>query len=165
MQAWTTAVLIIALFTFGSAIFYFLLLLERKTWVLVLHPDRPMRSAEDVRFVHRALQHFIPVLPPSNGVVVVGGLAAIIWQIHLSGANMSSLAVFTYWFLGQAYIIVFGHIAAAIKDVRATPVDARLDDVARGVRNLVRQHRNGFVHAFGVLVLEVALVLPDITVG
>ena len=67
------SILIVLQFTFGSAIFFVLLALERRVWAGSLTLGTTAGGTEaDIRFVHRALKHLIPVLPPANGVVVVG---------------------------------------------------------------------------------------------
>ena len=154
----STSLLILLLFTFASSIFYILLLIERRVWSLVFYPESAFAKESDVRFVHRSLKRLIPVLPPSNGVVVIGGLISLVWQGIKLGWTGPSIAVLAFWFLGQTYIIVFGKIASAIRDVWSTPTDGELEAVSRGVTNLIRQHRNGLIHAIGVLALELALI-------
>ncbi len=59
------------LFTFGAAVFYVLLAIERRVWAGSLTFGGDARGTdEDVRLIHRVLKHLIPALPPSNGVVV-----------------------------------------------------------------------------------------------
>lgn len=156
----TAELTILVLFTFGATIFYVLLAIERRVWArsLTFGDDRT-GTDDSVRFVHRVLKHMIPVLPPSNGVVVLGGLAAILWQCSLRSWDAFSLVLLAYYLILQLYIIFFGHIAAAIRNVWKMPSDGDIDAVRSGVWGLIRQHRNGFIHAAGLVVLELTLVL------
>jgi hypothetical protein len=152
------AVLIVVLFTFSSTIFYILLLSERRVWGLL--GRRAADVAEgDIRFVHRVLNLFITVLPPSNLVTVIGGLAALLWQAVARDWDWRSVAVLVWYAALQLYIVVIGRIATAIRNVKGKDSEGPLDMVRQGVTDLVRQHRNGFIHAFGVLVLELALIV------
>ena len=151
--------LIVLLFLFGSSIFYTLLLIERSTWKLVSQPESASAIEQAVRFVHLSLKNLIPVLPPSNGVVVVGGLACIIWQAARLHWSWQSLGILAFWSVGQLYILTFGRIAQAMRDVWRTPSDGSLADVSRGGRRLIQEHRNGLLHALGVLLLEMWLIL------
>lgn len=153
------ALVVLLLFAFGTTIFYVLLAIERRVWGLARDGDPARYAEEDLRFVHRSLKHLIPVLPPSNGVVVVGGFAALVWQGVQRGWDGRAVAVLAFDVAGQLYIIGVGRIAAAVRDVRTTPSDAPVPAVAKGVRQLIRQHRNGLGHALGVLLLELVLVV------
>jgi hypothetical protein len=150
--------LIVVLFTFSSTIFYILLLGERRVWGL-LGPRAAMVPESDIRFVHRLLNLFITVLPPSNGITVIGGLLALVWQGFARDWDWRSIVVLGWYLAIQIYIIVIGRIASAIRAVKGKDSDGPLDMVRQGVADLVRQHRNGFVHAVGVLVLELSLIV------
>lgn len=155
--------LILIVFTFGATIFYVLLAIERRVWAATVTFGNNARGSEhDIRVVHRMLKHLIPVLPPSNGIVVVGGLAAILWQAILRGWDGRSLIILGYYLTLQLYIIVVGRIATAVRDVWTTPSDGDEASVRRGVWNLIRQHRNGFLHAAGLVILEWGLIVAGV---
>jgi hypothetical protein len=42
------------------------------------------------------------------------------------------------------------------------PSDGDIRAVRRGVWSLIRQHRNGFIHAAGVVVLELTLIVGSV---
>ena len=151
---------ILLLFTFGSTIFYVLLAIERRVWADSLTFGSTARGSEsDVRYVHRVLKRMIPVLPPSNGMVVVGGLAAIVWQCTLLDWSAPSIMILAWYLALQVYIVAFGRIAAAVRDVWTNASDGEEAVVRRGVWNLIRQHRTGLIHAVGVVALELALIV------
>lgn len=154
----TYELLIIILFTFSSTIFYILLLSERRVWGL-LGRNAAMVPAADIRFVHRLLNLYITVLPASNGITVVGGLAVLLWQGFARDWDWQAVVILGWYLAMQAYIIVIGRIASAVRAVKGQDSDGPLDTVRQGVTDLVRQHRNGFVHAAGVLALELALIV------
>lgn len=154
----TYELVIVILFTFSSTIFYILLLGERRVWGLL--GRRAAGVAEgDIRFVHRMLNVFITVLPPSNGITVVGGLASLLWQGVAREWDWRALVVLGWYLTLQVYIIAVGRIASAIRAVKGEDSDGPLERVRQGVADLVRQHRNGCVHALGVLVLELSLIV------
>lgn len=155
-----TSILILMLFTFGASIFYVLLCIEKRTWAIAFPAklSRPVPESE-VRFVHQSLQRLIPLLPPSNGIVVVGGGGALLWQAIQRGWDWAAVLSFGFWLGGLLYIIVIGRIAAAVKDVWTTASNGELHAVNRGVKNLIRQHFNGLLHAIGVILLQLGLVV------
>lgn len=155
-----TSILILMLFTFGATIFYVLLCIEMRTWAIAFPAkfSRPVPETE-IRFVHQALQRLIPLLPPSNGLVVLGGGGALLWQAIQRGWDGVAVLIFGFWLGGLLYIIVIGRIAAAVKDVWTTSSNGELHAVNRGVKNLIRQHFNGLLHAIGVILLQLGLVV------
>lgn len=150
--------LIVVLFTFSTTIFYILLLSERRVWGLLGRSAYAVPEGE-IRFVHRVLNLFITVLPPSNGVTAVGGLIALVWQGFARGWDWRAVVVLGWWLAFQIYIITVGRIVSAVRAVKGKDSDGPIDTVRRGVTDLVRQHRNGFIHALGVLVLELSLIV------
>lgn len=109
----TYELLIVILFTFSSTIFYILLLSERRVWGLLGRRAATV-SEEDIRLVHRVLNLFITVLPPSNGITVIGGVAALVWQCFAREWDWRSIVVFGWYLLFQVYIIVIGKVAATL---------------------------------------------------
>jgi hypothetical protein len=159
MLTTATAPILIA-FSFGATLFHVLLSIERPIWRIALPRGGTAQVDEaDLRFVHQSLKRLIPVLPPSNGVAVIGGFAALIWQGIQRNWDWIAIFILAFCWSGQLSIILFGKIFSAIKDVWRTPSDGDLGDVRRGVRNLVRLHFSGLLHALGVLVLELGLVV------
>jgi hypothetical protein len=156
----TPTVLILILFTFAATLFHVLLSIERPVWRIALRRgDTAEVQATELRFVHQSLKRLIPILPPSNGVAVIGGFSALIWQGALRDWDRVSVIILAFYLAGQLYIILFGKILSAIRDVWTTSSDGDLNAVRCGVRNLIRQHFNGLLHALGVLVLELSLVI------
>ena len=154
-----TAALIVATFSFGGAIFYTLSCIERSVLRLGLnHQDQRVKE-EDARFVHAALKRLIPLLPPSNGFVILFGTVAMVYQAGLRNWDWQSVVVMAFYWLFMGYLITLGNIAGAVRDVRETSSDADIDAVRCGVGRLVVRHHLGLVATLGTAVLELAFVI------
>ncbi len=153
-----TPSLIVAIFSFGTAIFYALSCIEWSTLRLALNQHTQTVKNADVRFVHAALKRLIPLLPPSNGFVILFGTAALIYQCFLRGWDGPSILILTFYWLVTGYLITFGRIAAAVMDVRKTDSQGDIGDVRRGVSRLIVRHHIGLSANLGVVGLEFALV-------
>jgi Zn-dependent protease len=74
----TASVVVLILFTFAATLFHVLVAIERSVWRAAFPRAVAAEVREtDLRFVHQSLKRLIPVLPPSNGVAVIGGFAAL----------------------------------------------------------------------------------------
>lgn len=150
--------LILIAFSFAAAIFHSLLGVERSVWPIAMS-ETTVVPDDDLRFVHHALQGLSSYLPPSNGLMIVGGLTGLIWQgVQLHWTWQPSL-VLAAWLVGQLYILTFGKIVLAVRDLRRTNNSGPIANVRRTVRQLIRQHFNGLLHAATVVVLELILIV------
>ena len=123
-----SSISVLLLFCFGATIFYVLLAIERKIWF-------SMPTELDFRLVHQVLKGLIPVLPPSNGVVVIGGLACLVWQAIERSWDWRSVIVLGFDVVVQLLIIFRGKIAAAVRDVKLTASDGDFAKVKMGFWN------------------------------
>lgn len=171
----TLSVWIAALFAFGATIFFVLLAIERPVWSIARGrgPDGLPRhhagaidtdgavevDANVLRRVHATLQSLIPVLPPANGTVVLGGTALLTWQALLRDWDWQSVLILGWYAVILLWTIFGLRIAASVRDVLTTPSDAPLPDVARGVARLIRAHRDGLINTFGPLALQLGLIV------
>ena len=150
--------LILIAFSFATAIFHSLLGVERSVWRIAMSETTVVKEA-DLRFVHHALQGLSSYLPPSNGVTIMVGLTGLIWQaVQLNWTWQPSL-VLAAWLLGQVYILTFGRIVQAVRDLRRTKASSSIAEVRRTIRQLIRQHFNGLLHAATIVVLELLLIV------
>jgi hypothetical protein len=150
--------LILVAFSFGAAIFYSLLGVERSVWPIAWSKTSSVYE-NDLRLVHRSLQGLSSYLPPSNGVVLVAGLTGLIWQGAALQWSLPSIVILGVWATGQFYIIVFGKIVQAVNDLRRIQNTDPIGDLREVVSQLIRQHFNGFLHASITVVLEIALIV------
>lgn len=148
-----------AVFTLGTAIFYVLSCVERSVIGLVFGKKEKLISEEDIRFTHASLKRLSPLLPPSNGFVILFGNIALITQGILRGWDfLSVLIIVAYWAI-MLYIIIFKKIAQDVKNIKETPNDAPLSKVTENVRRLIVQHHLGLLANFLVVVLEFVLIM------
>lgn len=155
----SVASFIIAVYSFGGAIFYALSCIERSVLKLGLDQQAKEVDDEDVRFVHAALKRLIPLLPPSNGFVILFGTAAMVYQGFARGWDRASVAVLAFYWALMGYLITFGKIGAAVADVRETSSDGDIQDVRRGVSSLIVRHHIGLVANLGTVILQFLLVI------
>lgn len=155
----TPALLVVVAFTFATAIFHTLLGVERRVWRLATSGNSARVSESDVRFAHRMLKHLSGWLPASNGVVILLGLPGLIWQAVALSWSLPSLLVLGFWIAGQVWILTAGRIARLVSDLRAGDSDGPTEGLFPVLRGLIRQHFNGFLHAGGTLLLQIALII------
>ena len=108
---------------------------------------------KDIRFVHRALKRLTPLLPPSNGAVIVFGTAALVYLGILNSWSWLSLFPLAFFWLVTGYLITFGRIAAAVKDLNTTSSEGAMEDVRRSVSRLIVRHHIGLVANLGTALL------------
>ena len=157
---------ICAVFAFGATIFFVLLCVERPVWAVARGAGDDGSNAKagkvdetELQRVHTTLRALIPMLPPANGLVVVGGTALVSVQTWLRGFDVASVLI-ALWYVGILLWTIFGmRIARSVADVRSTPSGAPLSDIARGVARLIRAHRAGLLNTTGPLALQLALVV------
>lgn len=142
---------ITAVFSFGSAIFYCLSCVENAVLSLVF---KKAQNEEDIRFVHQALKRLSPLLPPSNGFVVLFGTGSLIYQCTLHNWNWQSLVILLFYILMNLYIIFIGKIAIAVKNLQQTDSNADIKKVTSNVRHLIIEHHLGLFANLGVVILE-----------
>ena len=150
--------MILIAFSFGAAIFHSLLGVERSVWSIATSETSPVED-RDLRFVRQALYGLSSYLPPSNGIVIILGVTGLIWQGMALHWTWSAIVVFAAWLVGQIYILTFGRIVQAVRYLRRTDNASPIGDVRRAVRQLIRQHFNGYLHAATIVVLELALIM------
>jgi hypothetical protein len=148
----------IAIFSFGTAIFYALSRVEWSVLRLGLNRHSQAVKDEDVRFVHRALKRLTPLLPPSNGAVILLGTAALVYLAVVNSWSWLSILPLAFFWLVTGYLITFGRIAAAVKDLRNTSSEGAIKDVRRSVGRLVVRHHIGLVANLGTALLTFLFV-------
>ncbi|WP_338869202.1 hypothetical protein WBJ53_19530 [Spirosoma sp. SC4-14] len=150
--------LIVSLFSIGTTIFYVLSCIERRVLQLAFAPGKPVEEP-DVRFVHQSLKRLIPVMPPSNGLVLLGGTALLIYQAITLHGDWSSIVLIVYYWGIQLFIFLGLNVSGAIQDVLNTPSDSSILEVSRGVKQLVLAHHAGLVQNFGTVLLQFLLII------
>jgi hypothetical protein len=148
-----------AAFAFGSGIFYALSSIERPVLGLARRTP-PAVPDPDVRFVHQSLRRLIPLLPPTNGIVILVGNGLLIRRGVRDGWSRPVLGALTWYWAINLHIIAVGRIDKDIRMVRSTPSDGDIEQVRHGVRRLVIQHHAGLaanLGASGLALLDLVL--------
>ncbi len=145
---------ITAVFSFGTSLFYVLTCVERATLPLVW--NRVVAEA-DIRFTHQALKRLAPLLPPSNGFVILFGFGSLITQGIALHWEIRSLVVLVYYLLLNIYIIFIGQIVKDVKNLKETESTGDLSKVTSNVKKLIFNHHLGLFANLGVVSLELIL--------
>ena len=151
--------LVLTIFSFGAAIFYVLSCIERSVLPLGTNPESPIVADQDVRFVYSALQRLVPLLPPSNGAVIVLGSGALVYQAAMSGWQFLSLVAPLFYWLVMIYIIFVTDIAGAVRALREGSHTDSQSVLRRKVGRLVVQHHIALSANAGVVFLQFAWII------
>lgn len=149
---------IIAAFTLGTAIFYILSCVERSVLGLVFGKKKKAISEEDIRFTHAALKRLSPLLPPSNGFVILFGNIALIAQGYYRDWDFLAILILAVYWTIMLYIIIFKKIAEDVRNIKETPNNAALSKVTENVRRLIVQHHLGLLANLLVVLLEFVIL-------
>jgi len=150
---------VIASFTLGTAIFYILSCVERSVLGLVFKRSKTEVLEENIRFTHASLKRLSPLLPPSNGFVILFGNIAMIIQGFLRSWDILSILILVVYWVLMLYIIIFKKIAEDVKNIKETPNDASIHKVTENVRRLIVQHHLGLVANLAVVVIEFVIII------
>ena len=153
---------IVFVFTFGTSIFFALSMIERSTWSLMWKPQSSDVSEGDIRFVHKSLQRLTSVLPPSNGLVILGGTTLLVIQVFERGWSEwdfpSAFVLVLYWsFL--LYIVLIRKNPEVVLNLRRH--DSYADDIAlirADVSRVQIDHHLGLIANASVVVLQLSFL-------
>ena len=145
-------------FTLGTSIFYVLSCIERSVLGLVFGKKNRKVSEEDIRFTHASLKRLSPLLPPSNGFVILfGNIALVIQCFYREWDVLSILILVVYWSI-MLYIIIFRKIVEDVRNIKETPNNAPISKVTENVRRLTIQHHLGLIANLLVVILEFVVI-------
>ena len=151
--------LLVVTFTFGTAIFIFLSMLEIPVWKLVFTSARSGIEDSSVRFVHKNLKYMTSKLPPSNGMVILAGVTLMIWQsIALDWEVMPTAQLVTY-VAGLFVIVVVLRNPRTVFSIRAhnSETDA-IELLNTDLKNVGRDHHLGLLINLTALAMQLALI-------
>lgn len=152
MDSW-----IVATFTFGFSIFYGLSLIEKSVWPLIFGRGHSV-SDEDVRFTHQALKRLTPLLPPSNGVVIIVGLILLMrqaWELNWTAESL--LLPFTYLCVMLGIVLV-GKNPAVVFAIRDQDQDSPIEEVRRTIRLVGIHHHIALFTNLGVVLYQLLAI-------
>lgn len=151
------AALIVVCYSFAVGIFFVLSCLEKPVWSLMRNADSVNVADEDARFVHKALQRLIPLLPPAMITTVLTGFALILLQSWLRDFDGASLVLIGFFLVAGSYL--FPRLPGRISGVSRVPHDGDISGVRSGTGRLAALHHAGLFSMSCVLLLQIILII------
>lgn len=152
MESW-----IVTTFTFGFSIFYGLSLIEKSVWPLIFGKGHKV-SDEDVRFTHTALKRLTPLLPPSNGVVILVGLTLLIRQAWELDWTVESLLLPLIYLCVMLGIVLIGKNPAVVFAIREQDQSSPIEEVRRTIRLVGIHHHIALFTNLGVVLYQLIAI-------
>ncbi len=153
MELW-----IVAIFTLGFSIFYSLSLIEKRVWPIIFKDVRASVSEADIRFTHEALKRLTPLLPPSNGVVILIGTTLLILQSAEQSWSLESLSIPVFYILMMAGIVLIGKNPSVVFAIRRLDQDSPIQAVTQTIRTVGIHHHIALVTNLAVVLLQIFLI-------
>ena len=136
--------LLVTTFTFGTAIFIFLSMLEIPVYRLIFGGGHHAIADEALRFVHRNLRFMTSRLPAANGVVILSALSLMIWQGLAMSWDFWSTGLLAFYISGLLLIVlVLGNPKTVISIRRNDSDSAEIDLIIDDLRKVGRDHHIG----------------------
>lgn len=136
--------LLVTTFTFGTAIFIFLSMLEIPVYRLIFGGGHHAIADEAMRFVHRNLRFMTSKLPASNGLVIVSALSLMVWQVLATSWDVWSTGLLAFYISGLLLIVlVFGNPKTVFSIRRNDSDSADIHLIIEDLRRVGRDHHIG----------------------
>lgn len=135
MESW-----IVATFTFGFSIFYGLSLIEKSVWPLIFKSQEARVAEEDVRFTLKTLRRLTPLLPPSNGVVILAGMTLLTIQSANADWSLETLILPIAYLSMMLGIVLIGKNPSVVFAIRAHDENTPIEVVRQTMRKVGRHH-------------------------
>ncbi|MEY4494357.1 MAG: hypothetical protein RL570_472 [Actinomycetota bacterium] len=145
--------LLVTTFTFGTAIFIFLSMLEIPVYPLIFGGRRNSIAEDALRFVHRNLRFMTSKLPASNGLVILSALALMIWQGSQRSWDSSAIGLLIFYIAGLFVIVVVLENPKTVFSIRRNDSDSA--DIELIIEDL---HRVGRDHHIGLGLNLISLI-------
>ncbi|MCF8529087.1 MAG: hypothetical protein K9G13_04330 [Aquiluna sp.] len=150
--------LIAAIFTFGFSIFYGLSLIEKSVWPLIFRNKPDLVSDHNIVFTHTALKRLTPLLPPSNGVVILAGTSLLFWQaVNLDWSWQSTLLP-VFYILMMAGIVLIGKNPAVVFSIRSHGPESPLPELRRDLRLVGIHHHIALFTNLAVVIFQLSAI-------
>lgn len=136
--------LLVLTFSFGTAIFIFLSMLEIPVYRLIFSGRAHSIADHALRFVHRNLRFMTSKLPASNGLVILSALSLMVWQ----GSNRSwdawSTSLLAFYISGLLLIVLALGNPKTVFSIRRNDSDsADISLIIDDLRRVGRDHHIG----------------------
>ncbi len=151
--------LLVATFTFGTAIFIFLSMLEIPVYRLIFGGGHHAVADEALRFVHRNLRFMTSKLPASNGVVIMSALALMIWQGAATSWEVWSTGLLVFYMSGLILIVLILGNPKTVFSIRRNDSDsADIDLIIEDLRKVGRDHHIGLTLNLISLITQLLII-------
>lgn len=136
--------LLVATFTFGTAIFIFLSMLEIPVYRLIFGRQHHAITHEALRFVHRNLRFMTSKLPASNGLVILSALSLMVWQGSTMYWDAWSTGLLAFYISGLLLIVLVFRNPKTVFSIRRNNSDsADINLIIEDIRKVGRDHHIG----------------------
>jgi hypothetical protein len=136
--------LLVTTFTFGTAIFIFLSILEIPVYRLIFGRQHRAITREALRFVHRNLRFMTSKLPASNGLVILSALSLMVWQGLARSWDAWSTGLLAFYISVLLLIVVILGNPKSVFSIRRNDSDsADIDLIIEDLRKVGRDHHIG----------------------
>lgn len=149
--------LIVGVFVFGFSIFYALSLIELKAWPLIFRNRGELVTDDNVRFIHASLKRLTPLLPPSNGLVILVGTTLLFMQATGESWSLAATALPVFYLSMMIGIIVIGKNPAVVFSIRSHDSSSDIADLRIDLRLVGIHHHIALFTNLTVVIAELAI--------
>lgn len=153
MESW-----IVAIFTFGFSIFYVLSLIEKSVWPIIFAGVQKEVDETDVRITHRTLKRLTPLLPPSNGVVILVGTTLLLRQAWDLGWSWEATLLPIFYLTMMLGIVLVGKNPSVVFAIRAQDESSDLAEVKKTIRLVGIHHHTALATNLLVVLFQILAI-------
>jgi hypothetical protein len=150
--------LIVATFTFGFSIFYALSLIEFRVWGLIFGSGKAAISEDELRFTHKSLKRMTPLLPPSNGLVILVGLFLLMRQASDLGWGFEAAVMPIFYLTMMLFIVLVLRNPAVVFTIRAQDETTELSEIRKAIRRVGRDHHIALFTNLSVVLYQLLVI-------
>lgn len=149
--------LIVGTFVFGFSIFYALSLIEVKAWPLIFANRGEAVTDDHVRFIHAVLKRLTPLLPPSNGVVILFGTTLLFMQASTENWSLVATSLPVFYLSMMLGIIFIGKNPAVVFSIRSHDSNSDIADLRIDLRQVGIHHHIALFTNLTIVIAELAI--------
>lgn len=153
MESW-----IVATFTLGFSIFYGLSLIEKSVWPLIFKSADAPVAEDDIRFTLKALRRLTPLLPPSNGVVILAGMTLLTIQTANANWSLETLVLPIAYLSMMLGIVLIGKNPSVVFAIRSHNDSTPLDVVRKTIRKVGRHHHTALFTNLAIVLYQLLVI-------
>lgn len=142
----------------GTTLFYTLSVIEKGSRSLMLLPNDPLVSEEQIRKTTVMLHHVVPFFPPFQGAVMLGTAAGLVRNTLVSGWLSMEMISLLIWMSIMLSIVVFRRIGTSVAFLKAELVKEDPVLLRTELSRVIGSHHLALVAYFVATVIEVTKV-------